>query len=106
MSTVSYRYCHFPCDIVQRAVWLYVRFTLSHRDVEDLLAKRGVEVSYESVRRWVSKYGPCIARRLRRSRPKAHPLWHLDEMFVSIGGRRMYLWRTVDQNGEVLDVLV
>lgn len=70
------------------------------------MAERGVEVSYETVRRWVSKFGPCIARRSRRSRPKAHPLWHLDEMFVSIGGRRMYLWRAVDQNGEVVDVLV
>ncbi len=106
MSTISYRYRHFPRDIVQPAVCFYVRFTLSYRDVEDLLAERGAAVSYETVRRWVSKFGPCIARRLGRSRPKAHPLWHLDEMFVSIGGRRMYLWRAVDQNGEVLDVLV
>ncbi len=106
MTTISYRYCHFPREIVQRAVWLYVRFTLSFRDVEELLAERGIEVSYETIRRWVTKFGPPIARRLRHSRPKAHPLWHLDEMFVSIAGRRMYLWRAVDQDGEVLDVLV
>lgn len=106
MTTISYRYCHFPREIVQRAVWLYVRFTLSFRDVEELLAERGIEVSYETIRRWVTKFGPPIARRLRHSRPKAHPLWHLDEMFVSIAGRRMYLWHAVDQDGEVLDVLV
>jgi transposase-like protein len=87
-------------------VWLYCRFTLSLRDVEDLMAERGVEVSYETIRRWVARFGPEIARELRRQRPRAHPQWHLDEMFVSIGGRRMYLWRAVDQNGEVLDVLV
>lgn len=85
---------------------MYVRSTLRFRDVEDLLAERGIEVSYETIRRWVSKFGPCIARRLQRSRPKAHPLWHLDEMFVSIAGRRMGPWRAVDQEGEVLDVLV
>ncbi len=106
MTTISYRYCHFPREIVQRAVWLYVRFTLSFREVEELLAERGIEVSYETIRRWVTKFGSPIARRLRHSRPKAHPLWHLDEMFVSIAGRRMYLWRAVDQDGEVLDVLV
>ena len=82
------------------------RFTLSLRDVEDLLAERGIEVSYETIRRWVARFGPEIARELRRQRPRAHPQWHFDEMFVSIGGRRMYLWRAVDQNGEVLDVLV
>ena len=70
------------------------------------MAERGVEVSHETIRRWVARLGPEIARELRRQRPRAHPQWHLDEMFVSIGGRRMYLWRAVDQNGEVLDVLV
>ena len=106
MNEISYRYCHFPPSIVQHAVWLYCRFTLSFRDVEELLAERGIEVSYETIRRWVARFGPQIARRLRRSRSRAHPQWHLDEMFVSFGGKRMYLWRAVDQNGEVLDVLV
>ena len=106
MTTISYRYCHLPPDVIQHAVWLYYRFTLSFRDVEDMLAERGVEVSYETIRRWVAKFGPQIARHLRRHRPVAHPQWHLDEMFVSIGGRRMYLWRAVDQDGEVLDVLI
>ncbi len=106
MREISYRYGHFPPAIVQNAIWLYCRFTLSFRDVEDLLAERGIEVSYETIRRWVARFGPAYAKRLRILRPKAHPQWHLDEIFVSIGGRRMYLWRTVDQNGEVLDVLV
>ena len=106
MNEISYRYCHFPPSIVQHAVRLYCRFTLSFRDVEELLAERGIEVSYETIRRWVARFGHQIARRLRRSRPRAHPQWHLDEMFTSFGGKRMYLWRAIDQDGEVLDVLV
>ena len=87
---------HFPRDVIQRAVWMYLRFTLSYRDVEDLLAERGIKVSYETVRRWVFTFGPAIARGLRARRPKPHGRWHLDEMFVRIGGRQMYLWRAVD----------
>ncbi len=83
MDTISYGYRRISREIVQSAVWLYARFTLSLRDVEELLAERGVEVSYETIRRWVARYGPQIARCLRRSRPKAHPLWHPDEMFIS-----------------------
>ena len=86
--------------------WLYCRFTLSFRDIEELLAERGIEVFYETIRRWVARFGPAYAKRLRPLRPRAHCQWHLDEMFVSIRGRRMYLWRAVDQDGEVLDVLV
>jgi len=97
---------HFPRDVIQRAVWMYLRFTLSYRDVEDLLAERGIEVSYETVRRWVLTFGTAIARGLRARRPKPHGRWHLDEMFVRIGGRQMYLWRAVDAEGGVLDVLV
>jgi len=85
---------------------MYLRFTLSFRDVEDLLAERGIEVSYETIRRWVVVFGPAIARRLRARRPIPHRRWHLDEVFVRIGGRQMYLWRAVDAEGEVLDVLV
>jgi len=106
MSNISYRNLHFPPSIIQRAVWLYVRFNLSRRDVEELMAERGVEVSYETVRRWVKRFGPPIARGLRQGRPLAHPQWHLDEMYVSISSRWMFLWRAIDQNGEVLDVLV
>ncbi len=106
MNAISYRNLHLPPAIIQHTVWLYARFNLSLRDVEDLMAERGVEVSYETIRRWVKRFGPQIARRLRPGRPRAHPLWHLDEMYVSIGGRWMYLWRAIDQNGEVLDFLV
>jgi len=105
MAPISYRYCHFPPTIIEHTVWLYARFSFSFRDVEDLLAERGIVVSYETVRRWVAKFGPQIARRLRHHRRSAHPQWHLDEMFVSIGGKPMYLWRAIDQNGEILDVL-
>jgi putative transposase len=96
----------FPIDVIQRAVWMHLRFTPSYRDVEDLLAERGVQVSYETVRRWVHVFGPSIARRLRVRRPKPHGRWHLDEMFVRIDGNQMYLWRAVDAEGEVLEVLV
>ncbi len=106
MNAISYRNLHFPPSIIQRAIWLYTRFNLSFRDVEELLAERGVEVSYETVRRWVIRFGPLFSRRLRCDRPRAHPQWHLDEMYVSIGGRWMYLWRAIDQEDEVLDVLV
>jgi putative transposase len=106
MRPLSYAGYRFPPEIIQHAVWLYLRFTLSFRDVEELLAERGIEVSHETIRRWVAVFGPMIARRLRAMRPKPHATWHLDEMFVSIGGRRMYLWRAVDAEGEVLDCLV
>ena len=106
MQPISYARRRFPPDVIRRAVWFYLRFTLSYRDVEDLLAERGLQVSNETVRRWVLKFGPLIARNLRRGRPTPHAQWHLDEMVVSIAGRRMYLWRAVDSEGEVLDVLV
>jgi putative transposase len=106
MAPLSYRRHRFPPSIIQRAIWLYLRFTLSYRDVEELLAERGLDVSYETVRRWVVKFGPVIARDLRRRRPRPSERWHLDEMVVRIAGRRMYLWRAVDHEGEVLDMLV
>src|SRR5580704_8509697 len=106
MDQLSYRRHRFPPPIIQHAIWLYLRFTLSYRDVEELLAERGLEVSYETVRRWVLKFGPGFARRLRRSRPRPSNQWHLDEMVVRIAGKRMYLWRAVDHEGEVLDMLV
>ena len=93
MCTISYRRHRFPASIIRHAVWLYLRFTLSYRDVEELLAERGLDVSYETVRSWVLKFGPIIARRLRRSRPRPSNRWHLDEVVVRIAGRRLYLWR-------------
>ena len=95
MDQLSYRRHRFPPPIIQHAVWLYLRFTLSYRDVEELLAERGLEVSYETVRRWVLKFGPGFARRLRRSRPRPSDRWHLDEMVVRIAGKRMYTARPV-----------
>ncbi|CAO3360847.1 Mobile element protein [Azospirillum melinis] len=106
MSALSYARHYFPPSVIQHAIWLYPRFTLSYRDVEELLAERGIEVSYETVRRWVVKFGPAIAGNLRRLRPKPSPRWHLDEMVVRIGGQLMYSWRAVDDEGEVLEVLV
>ena len=106
MQRVSYARHRFPPEIIREAVWLYLRFTLSFRDVEELLAERGIETSYETIRRWVVKFGPVFARNLRRLRPKPSDTWHLDEMAVRIGGRRMWLWRAVDSEGEVLDILV
>src|SRR6266478_5404306 len=106
MAEISYRRHRFPPVVIQHAVWLYLRFTLSYRDVEELLAERGLDISYESVRSWVLKFGPMIARRLRRGRPRPSDRWHLDEMVVRIAGARMYLWRAVDHEGEVLDMLV
>ena len=82
MPPISYARHQFPPEVIRQAVWLYLRFTLSYRDVEELLAERGLAVSYETVRRWVLKFGPAIARRLRQRRPKPSPRWHLDEMVV------------------------
>jgi transposase-like protein len=106
LQPISYARHQFPPEIIRHAIWLYLRFTLSYRDVEELLAERGLEVSYETVRRWVLKFGPAFARNLRRLRPRPRDLWHMDEMVVSIQGRRMYLWRAVDSEGEILDILV
>src|SRR6516165_9114074 len=106
MTTISFARHQFPPDIIRHAVWLYLRFTLSFRDVEDLLAERGLDVSYETVRRWVLKFGPLFAQELRRRRHRPTAQWHLDEMAVQIGGRQFWLWRAVDDEGEVLDLLV
>jgi len=105
MRPISYKRHRFPTDVI-RQVWLYFRFTLSLRDVEELLAQRGIEVSYETIRCWTLKFGRLYAHNLRRSRPFPTGRWHLDEMVVKIRGQRMYLWRAVDDEGEVLDVLV
>src|SRR4051812_20277668 len=106
MSTTRYHGFRFPKAIIQHAIWLYLRFTLNLRDVEELLAERGILVTHETVRVWVARFGPLIARRLRRRRGPSSGVWHLDEMFVKIAGRQMYLWRAVDGEGEILDMLV
>jgi putative transposase len=106
MRPISFARHRFPPEVIRQAVWLYFRFTLSFRDVEDLMAARGIEVSYEAIRCWTLKFGTLFARNLRRARPGPTGRWHLDEMVVRIGGRRMYLWRAVDNEGEVLDMLV
>ena len=106
MKPISFKRHRFPADVIRYAVWLYFRFSLSFRDVEELLAQRGIEVSYETIRCWTIKFGPLIARRLKTRRCAPSPRWHLDEMVCWIGGKRMYLWRAVDDEGEVLDLVV
>ena len=106
MTKISYSGYRFPPEVIHQAIWLYLRFTLSLRDVEDLLAERGIVLSYETVRRWVNHFGPIIAAELRKRRPKPHAVWHLDEVYLKIDGCMVYLWRAVDAEGEVLDVLV
>ena len=105
-EAISYARHRFPPDVIRHAVRLYLRFTLSYRDVEDLLAERGLIVSNDAIRRWVLKFRPVIARNLRAIQPKAYTRWHLDEMVVSLSGKQMYMWRAVDGEGEVLEILV
>ncbi len=93
MKPISYKRHRFPPAVIRHAVWLYFRFTLSLRDVEDLLAERGIEVSYETVRHWTKKFGQQIAGNLRKARSKPTATWHLDEMAVRINGQHLYLWR-------------
>ncbi len=105
-TTRDYRNHRFPPEIIAHAVWLYHRFSLSFREVEELLAERGVTVSYEAVRQWCLKFGSTFAKRLRHRRGRPGDTWHLDEMFIRIRGERYYLWRAVDQDGQTLDILV
>ncbi|MBT2401528.1 IS6 family transposase [Streptomyces sp. ISL-100] len=108
MDTVppSYKGYRYPVEIISHAVWLCFRFPLSFREVEELLFERGVLVSYETVRRWCAKFGQAYANRLRRRRPRPGDKWHMDEVFIKINGQIHYLWRAVDQDGNVLDILV
>jgi putative transposase len=101
-----YRGYRFPPGIISHSVWLYHRFSLSLRDVEELLAKRGIVVTHETIRQWCRKFGPEYARKLERRQGRLGDVWHLDEVFVTISGERHYLWRAVDQDGDVIDVLV
>ena len=106
MKSLSFKRHRFPPEIIRHAIWLYGRFTLSFRDVEELLAERGVDASYETVRRWFLKFGLSIAANIRHSRPRPSDHWHLDEMVITIRCNRYWLWRAVDNEGEVLDFLV
>ncbi|ANY82298.1 transposase (plasmid) [Microvirga ossetica] len=103
---VSYKRHRFVPEIIAHAVWLYFRFPLSLRLVEEMLLERGIVVSYETVRRWALKFGPAYARRLRRKTPSRRDIWHLDEVVVTISGQKHWLWRAVDQDGYVLDEIV
>jgi len=96
----------FPPEIIAYAVWAYYRYSMSLRDVEDLLYQRGIVVSYETVRKWVVKFGQSYAKSIRKNRPAPADKWHLDEVVIQIQGRKYWLWRAVDSNGDVLDILV
>jgi putative transposase len=102
----SYKGFRFPQEIIAHAIWLYFRFSLSFRDVEELLAERGVIVTYETIRQWCLKFGQVYANELRQRRPTTGDKWHLDEVFITINGKTHYLWRAVDQHGNILDILV
>jgi putative transposase len=102
----SYAGFRFPVEIISHCVWLYHRFPLSLRDVEEMMLQRGIVVSHETVRQWCAKFGQTYANGLRRRRPRPGDKWHLDEVFIKIQGKTHYLWRAVDQDGTVLDILV
>jgi putative transposase len=103
---ISYKNHGYPPQIIAHAVWLYFRFPLSLRMIEEMLSERGIVVSYETIRRWGSKFGPAYAKQLRRKKPSRKDIWHLDEVVISIGGRKHWLWRAVDQDRYVLDEIV
>jgi len=105
-STNPYAGHRYPAEIISHAVWLYFRFTLSFRDIEELFAARGIILTYETVRQWCLKFGQPFANEIRHRQGRPGDTWFLDEVFVTIGGQRHYLWRAVDQDGDVLDILV
>jgi len=106
MKLSIYHRHRFHSDIICRALWLYFRFNLSFRDVEEMMAERGVDVSYETIRQWVDKFGLTYAKRIKARCDKPSPVWHLDEIYTKINGEMVYLWRAVDYEGTVLDVVV
>jgi len=106
LSKPLYHRRRFPAEIISHCVWLYLRFCLSYRDVEEMMAERGIVVTYETIRDWLQKFGGTYAKRLRSRTPRPGDRWHLDEVYLSINGKLQYLWRAVDQDGEVLDILV
>ena len=106
MKISIYTRHRFHSDIIRRAIWMYFRFNLSFRDIEELMMERGVDVSYETVRRWVNKFGLTYAKRIKSRSESPSPIWHLDEVYTKINGKMVYLWRAVDDEGTVLDVVV
>lgn len=106
MKISIYSRHRFHQDVIKRAVWLYFRFNLSFRDIEELMIERGIDVSYETIRRWVDKFGSKYAKRIKSRSEPPSPVWHLDEVYTKINGRMVYLWRAVDNEGTVLDVVV
>ena len=102
----SYKRHRFPKEIIAHAIWLYFNFNLSYRDVETILAERGIIVSYEAIRYWCLKFGHAYSRKLRRHRARPGDTWHLDEVFIKINGKTQYLYRAIDQHGHVLDIMV
>ncbi len=105
-SAPNYKGFRFPSESISHAVWLYFRFSLSFRDVEELLAQRGIVVTYETVRQWCLTFGQTYANEVRRRRPRCGDKWYLDEIVLTIQGKKHYLWRAVDQESSVLDILV
>jgi putative transposase len=105
-SASPYKGFRFPAEIIGHCIWLYFHFSLSFRDVEEMMAERGVVLTYETVRQWCLKFGQTYANELKHRRPKTGDTWHLDEVYLKINGKTHYLWRAVDQDGNVLDILV
>lgn len=100
----TYKRHRFPPDVISYTVWLYFRFNLSHRDIEDLLAERGIIVSYETIRLWCIKFGTTFAKRLKHKHQGYGDTFYIDEVFIKISGKQLYLWRAVDQDGDIVDV--
>lgn len=105
-QTVSYQRHRFPSEIISHAMWLYHRFCLRFREVEELLAERGITGTYETVRQWYRKFGPTYARKLKKRQGRLGNAWYLDEVVITIQGEQQYLWRAVDQDGDTIDILV
>ncbi|MFZ4151531.1 IS6 family transposase [Streptomyces pseudogriseolus] len=105
-ASLSYKGHRYPVEVISHCVWLYFRFPLSFREVDELMLERGIVVSHETIRRWCGKFGQIYANALRRRQPQPRDKWHLDEVFIKINGRLQYLWRAVDQDGHVLDIFV
>jgi putative transposase len=106
VTSSLYKGHRYPVEIISHCVWLYHRFPLSLREIEEMMMARGVLVTYETIHQWCRKFGQTFANQLRRRRPRPGDKWHLDEVFITIKGKTHYLWRAVDQNGNVLDILV
>ena len=106
MKVSIYHRRRFHSDVIKRVIWLYFRFNLSLREIEELMVERGIDVSYETIRRWIDQFGPVFAKRIKARSPNPSTTWHLDEVYTKINGKMVYLWRAVDDEGTVLDIVV